>query len=68
MENQEPNGKRSQDDLHPEVEPSVRQSRHSIDSDPDEAPHMVTGLQEKILFRLHMVTAVQEEVLYDRTK
>ena len=39
MENQEPNEDRSQDDPHPEVGPSVYQSRHSIDSDPDEAPH-----------------------------
>ena len=41
VENQEPNEDRSQDDLHPEVGPSVCQSRHSIDSDPDEAPHKV---------------------------
>ena len=39
VENQEPNEVRSQDDPHPEVGPSVCQSRHSIDSDPDEAPH-----------------------------
>ena len=38
VENQEPNEDRSQDDPHPEVGPSVCQSRHSIDSDPDEAP------------------------------
>ena len=35
VENQEPNDDRSQDDPHPEVEPSVCQSRHSIDSDTD---------------------------------
>ena len=39
VENQEPNEDRSQDDPHPEVGLSVCQSRHSIDSDPDEAPH-----------------------------
>ena len=41
VENQEPNEDRSQDDPHPEVGPSVYQSRHSNDSDPDEAPHSV---------------------------
>ena len=36
-----PNEDRSQNDPHPEVGPSVSQSRHhSIDSDPDEAPHI----------------------------
>ena len=40
VENQEPNEDRSQDDLHPEVGPCVYQSRHLIDSDPDEAPHI----------------------------
>ena len=39
VENQEPNEDRSQDDPHPEVGPYVCQSRHSIDSDTDEAPH-----------------------------
>ena len=39
VENQEPNEDRSQDDLHPDVGPSVCQSRHSIDLDPDEAHH-----------------------------
>ena len=39
VENQEPNGDRSQNDSHPEVGPSVYQSHHSIDSDPDDAPH-----------------------------
>ena len=38
LENREPNENRSQDDPHPEVGPSVCQSRHSIDSDQDEAP------------------------------
>ena len=39
VENQEPNEDRSLEDPHPEVGPSVFQSRHSIDSDTDEAPH-----------------------------
>ena len=39
VENQEPNEDRSQDDPHAEGGSSVFQSRHSIDSDPDEAPH-----------------------------
>ena len=39
VENQEPNGDRSQDDPHSDVRPSVYQSRHSIDSDPDKALH-----------------------------
>ena len=42
VENQEPNEHRSQDDPHPEVGPSVCQSRHSIDSDTDKAPHRFT--------------------------
>ena len=41
VETQEPNEDRSQDDPHPEVGPSVCQSRHSIDSDTDEAPHTI---------------------------
>ena len=40
VENQEPNEDRSQDDPHPEVGPSVCQSRHSYDSDTNEAPHI----------------------------
>ena len=36
VENQEPNGDHSQDDPHPNVGPSICQSRHSIDSDTDE--------------------------------
>ena len=39
VENQEPNEVRFQDDPHPELGPSVYQSRHSIDSVTDEAPH-----------------------------
>ena len=40
VENQEPNEDRSQDDPHPEMGPSVCQSRRSIDSDSDEAPRV----------------------------
>ena len=39
LENQEPNEDRSQDDPHPDVGPSVCQSRQSIDLDPDDGPH-----------------------------
>ena len=42
VENQEPNEDRSHDDPHPEVGPSVYQSRSLDDSDQDEAPHMNT--------------------------
>ena len=64
MENQESNEDRSQEDSHPEVGPSVRQSRHSIDSDTDEAPHMLTGGPEEIRNRPHMVTGGPEETRY----
>ena len=39
VENQEPNEDCSQDDLYPEVGPSVCQFRHSFGSDTDEDPH-----------------------------
>ena len=48
VKNQERNEDRSQDDSQPEVGPSVYKYRNSKDSDPDEAPHMVTGVQEEI--------------------
>ena len=64
VENQESNEDRSRDDLHPEVGPSVCQSRLSTDSDPDEALHMLTGVQGEIRYRPHMVTGVQEEIPY----
>ena len=50
MENQEPNADRSQDDPHPEVGPSVYQSRHSSGSDPEEAPHNVHWTNELLNF------------------
>ena len=64
VENQEPNEDRSQDDSQPEVGPSVCQSRHSIDSGTDEAPHMVRGGPEEIRNRPHMTTGIQEEIPY----
>ena len=36
-----PEHQRSQNDPHPEEGPSVYQSRHLNDSDPDEAPHNI---------------------------
>ena len=50
-ENQEPNEDQSQDDLYPEVGPSVYQSRHSTDSQPNEAPHRM-GLLNRESFLL----------------
>ena len=44
VENQGTNEDDSQSDPHPEVGPSVCQSRHSIDSDTDEAPHSFSGV------------------------
>ena len=48
VENREPNGNRFLDDHHPELGPSVYQFRHSIDSDPDEAPHIATEVPEEM--------------------
>ena len=47
VENHGTNEDDSQSDPHPEVGPSVCQSRHSIDSDTDNAPDMVTGVIEE---------------------
>ena len=44
----EPNVHRFQTSAHPEVGHSVSQSHHPTDSDPDKAPHMVTGVQEEL--------------------
>ena len=62
LENQDQNEDRSQDAPHPEMGPCVYQSRHSDDSDPDEAPHMVTGIKEEIRYCPHIVTGAQEEI------
>ena len=61
MENQETNEDPCQDDPHPGVGPSACHSRHSIDSDTDVAPHMVTGGPEDVRNRPHMVTRGPEE-------
>ena len=47
VENQGTNEDDSQSDPHPEVGPSVCQSRHSIDSDSGEAHNMMTGVIEQ---------------------
>ena len=57
VENQEPNDDRSQDHPHPEVEPSVCQSRHSIDSDTDEAPHK-HRLSVRYLYHSNFLTKI----------
>ena len=49
-----------QDDPQPEEGPSVCDSRQLIDSHSDEAPYMLTRVQEEIRYRPHMVTGVQE--------
>ena len=50
LDNQEPNVDRSQIDPHLEVGSSVYRSDQSVDSDPKEAPHMMTGFQEEISY------------------
>ena len=62
VENQESNQDRSQEDPHPEVGPSVYQSRHSIDSDPDEAPHIDPPITKCLVTNL-----IQIEVLIRNT-
>ena len=47
VDNQRTNEDDSQSDPHPEVGPSVCQSRHSIDSDTGEAHDMMTGVIEQ---------------------
>ena len=67
VENQGTNEDESQSDPHPEVGPSVCQSRHSIDSDTGEAHDTMTGIIEQTSKGPHMVTgatAVQEEIPY----
>ena len=62
LENQETNEDDSQSNPHPDVGPSICESRHSIDSDTDEAPDMVTGVTEETRQYLHMVTGGPEEI------
>ena len=67
VENQGTNEDDSQSDPHPEVGPSVCQSRHSIDSDTGETHDTMTGVIEQTTKGPHMVTgptAVQEEIPY----
>ena len=61
VENQGTKEYDSQSDPLPEVGPFVCQSRHSIDSDTDEAPDMVTGVIEENHNGPDMVTGVIEE-------
>ena len=58
VENQGTNEDESQSDPHPEVGPSVCQSRHSIDSDTGEAHDTMTGVIEQTTKDRHMVTGV----------
>ena len=46
VENQEPNGDRSQNDAHPEVQLSACRASSLTNSDPEETAHIVTGVQE----------------------
>ena len=67
VENQGTNEDDSQSDPHPEVGPSVCQSRHSIDSDTCEAHDTMTGVIEQTTKGPHMVTGatgVQREIRY----
>ena len=67
VENQGTNEDDSQSDPHPEVGPSVCQSRHSIDSDTGEAHDTLTGVVEQTSKGPHMVTeatGVQGEIRY----
>ena len=48
LENQEAPGDRSQNDCYPDLESSIYQSRNSLQSDPQEASHIVTGVEEEI--------------------
>ena len=56
VENQGTNEDDSQSDPHPEVGPSVRQSRHSIDSDTGEAHDTTTGVIEQTTKGPHRFT------------
>ena len=67
VENQGTNEDDSQSDPHPEVGPSVCQSRHSIDSDTGETHDTMTGVIEQTSKCPHMVTGatgVQGEIRY----
>ena len=67
VENQGTNEDDSQSDPHPEVGPSVCQSRHPSDSDTGEAHDTMTGVIEQTSKGPHMVTGatgVQGEIRY----
>ena len=64
VENRGTNEDDSQSDPPTEVEASVCQPRHSNNSHINEAPDMVTGVQEEIRNRPHMATGIQEEIPY----
>ena len=65
VEKQGTNEDESQSDPHPEVGPSVCQSRHSIDSDTGEAHDMMTGVIEQTTKGPHLVTGATRETRYD---
>ena len=65
VENQGTNEDESQSDPHPEVGPSVCQSRHSIDSDTGEAHDTMTGVIEQTSKGPHMVTGATGETRHD---
>ena len=65
VENQGTNEDESQSDPHPEVGPSVCQSRHSIDSDTSEAHDTMTGVIEQTSKGPHMVTGAAGETRHD---
>ena len=62
VKNQGTNEDDSQSDPHPEVGPSVCQPRHSIESDIDEAPVMVTGVSEETHKAPDMVIGVTDGI------
>ena len=65
VENQGTNEDDSQSDPHPEVGPSVCQSRHSIDSNTGEAHDTMTGVIEQTTKGPHMVTGATGETRHD---
>ena len=64
LENQEPNGDRSQNDPYPKVMCSSHHFGILTFSEQEEGPHMVTGVQEEFRNRHHLETAVQEDNPY----
>ena len=66
VENQGTNEDESQSDPHPEVGPSVWQSRHSVDSDTGEAHDTMTGVIEQTTKGPHMVTGATGEFCHCR--